>query len=297
MSLTLPSKRYLVLLGVLVVLILIIFGVSIGVKFVKNNKLKKQEAKQELIKKLITLRSKQGLEVLSVQDTDSDGLPDWKEALWQLDPKNPDTDGNGVKDGDQIKLIEQELQKKSGIIDEKELTPTDQIARDIYTAVTILNQSGQLNDETTEALVEQITSSVQAVAQVKQYTQNDLIIVPTTEQNSIAYAQNLTKVLGRVKSSDIQAIVETAAVTNPEDANPEITASILDKYQEINKELLAMKVPAKRLTQHLELLNTMELLYSNMSGIAHGSEDPLLGLVGSSQLPGTLAKLAEIAQQ
>ncbi len=33
-------------------------------------------------------------------DSDSDGLKDWEEALWGTDPHNPDTDGDGVSDGD-----------------------------------------------------------------------------------------------------------------------------------------------------------------------------------------------------
>lgn len=34
-------------------------------------------------------------------DTDSDGLPDWKEELLGLDPKKGDTDGDGVSDGEE----------------------------------------------------------------------------------------------------------------------------------------------------------------------------------------------------
>src|SRR3989338_10627373 len=47
-------------------------------------------------KKLITL---QGVIEL---DTDSDGLLDWEESLCGTDPKNADTNGDGVSDGDEI---------------------------------------------------------------------------------------------------------------------------------------------------------------------------------------------------
>ena len=33
-------------------------------------------------------------------DTDQDGLPDAVESRRRTDPNNPDTDGDGVKDGD-----------------------------------------------------------------------------------------------------------------------------------------------------------------------------------------------------
>lgn len=39
--------------------------------------------------------------VFSFQDSDGDGIPDDVEPLLGLDPHNPDTDGNGIRDGDE----------------------------------------------------------------------------------------------------------------------------------------------------------------------------------------------------
>ena len=36
-------------------------------------------------------------------DSDLDGLPDWKELILGTDTKNPDTDGDGTNDGDEVK--------------------------------------------------------------------------------------------------------------------------------------------------------------------------------------------------
>lgn len=35
-------------------------------------------------------------------DIDGDGLLDWEEELWRTDPKNPDTDGDGTPDGEEV---------------------------------------------------------------------------------------------------------------------------------------------------------------------------------------------------
>lgn len=296
MSFTLPSKRFLIALGTAVGLIVVTLGVIEGVKFIKNKRIEKQEAKQKIISDLVVLRAQQGLDVLAVQDSDSDGLPDWKEALWQLDPKNPDSDGNGVKDGEQIKLLERDLQKESGLAGEKELKPIDQISRDIYTAVTVLQQSGQLTPENTDALVDQINSSIENSVQVQQYTQDDLIIVPSTEQSKTGYQNLLTRTLAPIRTSDINTITETLVVTNPEDINPEIIAGILKKYETINQNLLAMKVPSDLLGRHLNLVNTMQFLYSNLKSISEGRDDPLAGMVGVTQIQDTLKKLVDITQ-
>ena len=36
-------------------------------------------------------------------DADKDGLKYWEEALWKTDPNNPDTDGDGTSDGQEVK--------------------------------------------------------------------------------------------------------------------------------------------------------------------------------------------------
>lgn len=43
-----------------------------------------------------------GSQKIVAADADSDGLPDWEEALWKTDSKNPDTDGDGATDGAEV---------------------------------------------------------------------------------------------------------------------------------------------------------------------------------------------------
>lgn len=39
-----------------------------------------------------------------LEDTDHDGLLNWEEELYKTDPNNPDTDGDGTPDGEELKL-------------------------------------------------------------------------------------------------------------------------------------------------------------------------------------------------
>lgn len=193
-------------------------------------------------------------------------------------------------------MREKEQRKNSTITDQKTLSPTDQLARDIYTTVTVLQQSGQLTEETTAALVNQITASIEESVQIKQYTQNDLVIVPTTDQSRFAYQNLLVRTLAPISAADMNAVTESLAVTDPADVNPEIISGILKKYETINSNLLTMKVPGESIAKHLDLLNTMEVLYSNLNGIAHGKEDPMKGVVAVTQLQQTLQKLVEVTK-
>ncbi|QQG44871.1 MAG: hypothetical protein HYW89_02555 [Candidatus Sungiibacteriota bacterium] len=48
------------------------------------------------------------------QDSDSDGLKDWEEAIYRTDPHNADTDGDGAKDGEEIAQNRNPLQAGPG---------------------------------------------------------------------------------------------------------------------------------------------------------------------------------------
>lgn len=37
-------------------------------------------------------------------DSDNDGLRDWEEVLWKTDPQNPDTDRDGISDGEEANI-------------------------------------------------------------------------------------------------------------------------------------------------------------------------------------------------
>lgn len=48
------------------------------------------------------------------RDSDNDGLSDWDEELYKTDPNNPDTDGDGTLDGEEIKLGRNPLVRAPG---------------------------------------------------------------------------------------------------------------------------------------------------------------------------------------
>lgn len=82
-----------IILGALLALLAIIlfFWLS-GEKFLQKNK--NENAK--LTAERIAIADANG-------DPDHDGLKNWEEALWKTDPNNPDTDGDGTPDGQEIK--------------------------------------------------------------------------------------------------------------------------------------------------------------------------------------------------
>lgn len=49
-----------------------------------------------------------------LKDPDGDGLKNWEEAIWNTSPNNPDTDGDGVRDGDEVSIESDPIVKGRG---------------------------------------------------------------------------------------------------------------------------------------------------------------------------------------
>jgi len=106
------------------------FALGYGDKYLyKNNLLKKDNA--------ISMAD-MTLESLS-KDSDNDGLKDWEEALWKTGVNNPDTDGDGTLDGEEVKLSRDPL--KPGPDDKLEEKVVSSLGQSTYQATSI-NTSG-----------------------------------------------------------------------------------------------------------------------------------------------------------
>jgi hypothetical protein len=279
--------------GILIIIVLIgiIFGVIRLVGYLKNRSEIKRQEQRLALDTIITSRAQLGLTALGTKDSDGDGLPDWREALWQLDPNNPDTDGNGVLDGDQVRLATEKLEGSASTLEQ---TTTDLLARDIYTAVTVLQQSGQLDDQTSERLTTEIATAISDAVPVPVYDISDITIISDTETSRVAYQQRLATLLSQFSADDFAVVLETALVTNPDDVDPVKPAAVITKYQAIRTGMLDMNVPSGLAGSHIEMLNTMSRLVENMRGIVQANEDPLVGLASVTQLESTIDQFIAI---
>lgn len=82
-----------------VVFIAVIILLVVIVIVVRKN-IKKQEVNPENDRSIAVNQT----EDLYARDSDNDGLKDWEEVLWNTDPNIADTNGNGVSDGEEVRL-------------------------------------------------------------------------------------------------------------------------------------------------------------------------------------------------
>lgn len=113
------------------------------------------------------------------KDSDNDGLKDWQEELYKTDPYNPDTDGDGYLDGEEVNSGHNPLVKAPG--DEVLLHPlplgekyniTQKVLQNSAISVLdfyLLHKSEYLKDQP------EIDDPLQFLASIPQSTRNELI--------------------------------------------------------------------------------------------------------------------------
>ncbi|MFH1461234.1 MAG: hypothetical protein ABIF84_02340, partial [Patescibacteria group bacterium] len=77
-----------------VVILVLLIGITIGGYLV----LKSQTSQADLLDQIAQKIKDQEI----IDDLDNDGLAGWEENLYKTDPNNPDTDGDGYLDGEEI---------------------------------------------------------------------------------------------------------------------------------------------------------------------------------------------------
>ena len=238
---------------------------------------------------------------IAQKDTDNDGLFDWEEALWDTDPKNPDTDGDGANDGDEVKLkrnplisgpddalTDDFLQKQVSPDSAKEnLTQTQLFTRDLVNTYLKLKQSGQFTQENQTKLIDGFTEEEISRAkktEISAHTISELIIENATGIIPVSqYAQKIEFALGN--NFRYSFVGEELALLKDilEKKDPRSVAVFSEAEKAYNNfaiALLSMKVPRDIAVSHVALINSSLVIAKSFSDIELSSADPLNALIG-----------------
>lgn len=218
----------------------------------------------------------------SLGDADQDGVPDWKEILWGLDPQNPDTDGNGIPDGDEIENKTAESLSATALepyIAPKALPPSEAAARELYAGYAAALQDGTLSSSEISSVVSSVLErNTESKTDARIYTLGDF-----THGNSVSTDTYRTELLATLKGMGVireyelttfGKIVETgdgAGISKLENA-----AAV---YRSTVDALLKLRVPDSAATQHLAALNSLSELAAATDGLTKWNGDPLDAMV------------------
>lgn len=267
----LPSKEFLKFFGIAIGIGLVIF---LSLRFLNNKKRVSQDIQ--------SIATRQIIEDL---DTDNDGVKDWEEGLWGLDLNNPDSDDDGIFDGQEVETRKQEIKNSEDFVDipDEPTTETERFARQITTIAFNINQTnnGSIDEKQIEEIVAGFVEGVKAETLV-QYTISDIKVSPTKSAQS--YYQEMTEATGYLSEMNGTElpIIERALTFKKESILKELKPIII-AYSEAPQKVLKNEIPSEIAEAHVDYLNALTQKAVALFSITQYFQDPIIAVRGINE--------------
>lgn len=235
-------------------------------------------------------------------DNDNDGLPNWKETLYTTDLANPDTDGDGMNDGDEVALganplvFGTEPRGEEAYVAPSALSPTEALARELFVSYAKLRTDGTVDPSEIDAAVESLLSRRIESGEEQNAPHYTLADVTAEEDVAIgAYAGALTAALKEADSvREYELSVFARVVEKDSELERQKLKASAALYASIGKKLLAMEVPPSLAGEHVALINGLSALAYEIERLSAWGSDPyeallLLGAYGKAEDAMTLS--------
>ncbi|MEA3399575.1 MAG: hypothetical protein U9R00_03660 [Patescibacteria group bacterium] len=238
----LPSKNFVRKVIAIALALLIIFGLYKTIEaLIKgfSKARKNSELKEVLVKDLVE------------QDSNSNGIPDWEESLWGLDPTK-----NGKKNEEIISAKKSELEQTT----DEELTPNDLLARELLVLLVTLRETGNLNENSMQSIYQSIEEKIEAEEFEDIYTKKMVSTVTTKTESIQDYYIDLKMIndsYADVGLGDELTFV-AQGIQNEDQQALELTQDIAKAYSTFGKDLMKINVPSSLVNNHIEMANNYE---------------------------------------
>lgn len=221
-------------------------------------------------------------------DSDLDTLPDWLEEFYKTDSNNPDSDGDGTSDGEEITLDRDPsiagpndpLITREDLIntDMGSSTPgsiTDKTSIELFSQYLMLKKQGVLKPEDEAKLVDDLSKKVTEQSSLKpHYSIEDLQIVQSSKETLTVYGDRTAQVA-------LTALSKMDMYKNLGDSEYLLTLS--KEYKTYADQMSQITVPVASQEAHLELINYLYQTSIFFETMVSADKDPLSSLVIVSQ--------------
>lgn len=186
-------------------------------------------------------------------DSDNDGLYDWEEILWGTDPVNPDTNGDGVLDGQEITARRKALQEESGQIDTNEtFTYTDALAQQMFLFVATNPNIDSVN---LNAFADAITSDVFRL-EIFNFLESSSLVTDTSVSVQ-EYHKNVFNTLSELRTLEHDLlIIEPYMMFEGDEMYRQKMIDQIDAYKKILNDFLEVPVFQGAEQLHLNIANS-----------------------------------------
>jgi hypothetical protein len=265
----LPSKKFLNSLLIIIVILIIFFMIKGIISLFKNKKTDTNNKKAKIEMTVGTVIQK---------DSNNNGIPDWEEYLWGLDPTK-----NGQENKEFI-LSKKRTLEKSGAIspydESASITQNELLSRQFFATIISLQQTGNFNDETIKSISENIGQNIIPENIPDIYTRNMLIISTDSKESNMNYHTSITDAISKYSDSDLgeelTLIIQGLNMNDPQALYSAITIS--NSYESLSQDLINIKVPQSIASTHLSLANNYKKVGLIIKELVKMMSDPLIGM-------------------
>ena len=239
--------------------------------------------------------SEELLREYAAKDSDSDGLPDWQEALYGTDPLNPESFQEGILDGDAV---------SQGLVEPKVRVTEPNAETDIESIPGITPSSDSLTDRFSRELLTQYLSNrgttAPTSAEIISFVEKGIQNLKAEAVSPPRYTLADVSVAGGVGAQSLQtyaAEAETAFAQNTVSADKnELSyfadalkddAAALEKIEDISAAyaniaaaMIEISVPNEARQAHLTIVNALIHMSEASADMAALKTDPVRALLG-----------------
>ena len=222
------------------------------------------------------------------KDSDNDGLYDWEENLWGTDLNDPDTDGDGTKDGEEVvqnrnPLIagpDDLLYDNSGLIlpgsTEEEMTA----AKEEFYSMFLEQRGEEIRDMTVLALTQNFNK--EEFVNREKYSLNDLTLSSKNDEDFIrSYGNTVGEIFARYANKHDypydEVVIFGEAIKNKDSSNLFKLEFVSLAYKNLAEDLLSIEIPMSVAENHLSLVNGYGMFSKTVGAMQFFFEDPLRG--------------------
>lgn len=216
------------------------------------------------------------------RDSNANGIADWEEALWGLDPNGDGTANKAIIDA---KKSEQTNSGDSTTAPKP--NETKEFAQDLFSTIASLKASGNLTEQNITDLSGKIGGSVsEKVTLDDKYTITDLKLVDTSSKSGVQKYYNASiATLKKYNNKGIgQEMAVVARAENTENgAGIGDLKPISDAYLALAEDYKKIPVPAGAALVHISIVNDMINLGIAVRNMEELYSNSIIGAIGIAQ--------------
>lgn len=164
-------------------------------------------------------------------------------------------------------------------------TTTNFIANEVvanYAHTQVSKGAIPLDDTDVQGIVQTISEKTRTVDSIKQYNEQDLVIIPSSTSTRATYQKDITDALNtfaqRNKTSELVSVAQ--ALDNKDASKLAPLADNIANYETLVRTLRALSVPRTALTFHLSLLQGYANILAGIIDMQEILADPVRGMRG-----------------